>query len=382
MKDGNVVAYSGIGNGATFSVDISKGKVTILSVEDDGVIEAMDDVPAESEEEGGEDDTIDMENQEIQFTEEEEDVDELLEPFYLAEANNSPTDGSSNKKRFLQSTNGNPAYNCQTKLTFVKVDKVMRPATIGAKNQRKTGCGGADDSRDSSPATNNKNLTTVVARGIQSILHETFDGQTRIHQASDAKHPAYKMAHKFLVPEKVIRSQSWARRPRQGEYYGKKFIGPHKDLLRKLFDAGKEEDSCKMSSDQMLEALVKAYPGVYCLPSSSEIDSFISQCFQGDKNAQGIEEEEEEATPPSVQNKQNEIIAERHSEEIKSVLNKYDGKIMPRFINNRLAFVFQNEPEFNFQGQTKDSSIPPPVRDLVTKMRANFIKQRKRRFIG
>jgi hypothetical protein len=311
----------------------------------------------------------------------------MLESFYLAEANNSPSDGSSGEKGILLSTNGNPVYNCQTKLTFVKVDKVMRPATISAKNQRKTGCGEPDNSRDSSMAsTYKKNLNTVVARGIQSMIHETFDSQTRIHQASDAKHPAYKMANKFLVPEKMIRTQSWARRPRQGEYYGKKYIGPYKVLLRKLFDDGKEEDSRKMSSDQMLEALVKAYPGVYCLPSSSEIDSFISQCFKGDKNAEGIEEEEEgieeEETPPIEQNNQNAVIAERHSEEIKSVLEKYDGKIMPRFITNRLAFVFQDELEFNFQGHAKDSSIPPPVRDLVKKMKDNFIKQRKRRFIG
>ena len=71
---------------------------------------------------------------------------------------------------------------------------------------------------------------------------------------------------------------------RVGDYYGKKYIAPYKDTLKILFNAEKEDDSRKMNADQMREALERKHPGVYTLPSSAEIDAFISQCIQADKS--------------------------------------------------------------------------------------------------
>jgi hypothetical protein len=133
-----------------------------------------------------------------------------------------------------------------------------------------------------------------------------------------------------------------------------------------------------MNGDQMFEALAKAHPLVYTLPSTAEIDSFISQCFKSDKNNQDIEQESEDQEPDSPAP----AVQEKYIKEITSVLERWDANILPRFVVNRLAFVFQNDEGFTFGGRDKDSSVPKEVRNLIQKMRLHMQKEKKKLLIG
>jgi hypothetical protein len=362
-----IIAYSGIGNGAVFSINIEEGTATVACESTDvGDID-----PASFS--ADLDDVVEDEDV-VACTEEEEECQDLLEPFYLAEANNFGNDLTESSGRgILLSTNGNAVYNCNKKITRVKVDRVMVPLSICRKKK----CGNSSGAATAmNKAESRSNMKTVLARGIKILASEDFGAWAQ--QAADSSNPAYQMAADYITPERFVRAQAWARRVRYGELFGKKYIGPYRNFLRQLFDAGKNDDSRKMNGDQMFEALAKEHPMVYTLPSTGEIDSFISRCFQSEKNNEDSAEEPEPEEPHS----QAPPVQEKYIKEISSVLERCDGNILPRFVSNRLAFVFQNDEGFTYGGRDKDSSVPKEVKNLIEKVRSDMKKQKKKLLIG
>jgi hypothetical protein len=378
-----VIAYSGIGNGAVFSIDIVKGTATVCceSTSFGGIDPVFVSADVDNDVEDDVKDDVE-DDEEVAFTQEEEECQALLEPFYLAEANNVGNDLTESSGRgVLLSTNGNAVYNCTERVTRVKVDRVMVPLSNGRKKKSGNSRGAATAMRQ---AESHSNLKTVLARGIRILSCEDFGAWGR--QAANSSNPAYLIAADYIVPESFVRAQAWARRPRYGEQYGKKYIGPYKAFLRQLFVTGKDDDSRKMNGDQMFEALAKAHPLVYTLPSTDEIGSFISQCFKTDKSnldrqQESEEQEEEQESEEQQQQSQDQPVQVKYTKEIKSVLETYNGKILPRFITNRLAFIFQNDEGFTYGGRD-DSSVPSDVHKCITKLRLDMQKQSKKLLIG
>jgi hypothetical protein len=183
-----VIAYSGIGDGAKFQVDITSGKVTVDNDDEGGDYNQ----PASEDELPDKEDDIEelLGPGEFDFSHEEEDCDDLLEPFYLTGANEIDQSSCADGKGYLVSTNGNVMYNCHTKVTKVKVESIMRPATIDGKQSRPQPQRNKDGSKNT--GSQHQDLTkTVVARGINSLLFERFVGKTgtSIQQAGDQTHP-------------------------------------------------------------------------------------------------------------------------------------------------------------------------------------------------
>ena len=79
------------------------------------------------------------------------------------------------------------------------------------------------------------------------------------------------------------RSKGWARRPAHGEQYGAKYLPEYAAEIKTLFQAGARESSAKMGPAQMHQALKLNHPGLYSVPSESEIRTEISSLFAQQK---------------------------------------------------------------------------------------------------
>ena len=79
---------------------------------------------------------------------------------------------------------------------------------------------------------------TILGRAIQFLGNGQCETRT-IRQALCHDLPEYKLAECFCIPDELKRDGGWARWQWQGEYYGKKYIGPYKTELRERFNDGK-----------------------------------------------------------------------------------------------------------------------------------------------
>ena len=69
----------------------------------------------------------------------------------------------------------------------------------------------------------------------------------------------------------------WARRPKHGDTYGKRYTALFADKLAEFFQVGVQDSSRKMSPAQMLQGLEQAYPDRFDLPSAIDISARVSQ---------------------------------------------------------------------------------------------------------
>lgn len=72
----------------------------------------------------------------------------------------------------------------------------------------------------------------------------------------------------------------WAIRPRNGQMYGRKYIGDFKDDVCALFEQGEKQKSTKMGPGRMLEVLKRMHPNRFDLPFESEIRQEIAKLMK------------------------------------------------------------------------------------------------------
>jgi hypothetical protein len=365
-----VRAYSGIGEGARFEVDLDTGTVDVAGAFSERLYEHENGAYGMEGPEDDLDDADEEEDADLVFTEEEEELDDILLEHYLVEDNNADEKDLTTAKGTLLSTNGNPIYNSADKWTGVKVERVMRPFSIASHS-----IGGQQKNRQELAAVSqcSKQPRTFGARAIVAMESECIESIQKIRQASDDSSDAYIESRGFHVPVEHGRNQGWARRGR--DLYGKKFIGEYKSRLLEMFNAGKEDDSKKMNADQMVETLIRENPGVYTLPSVPEVDSFISQTIQGNKKKAESKKQKAPALP-----KVN--LEDEYESGINQILAKYQGRIMPASVRNLLAFKFKEIEGFVYVGVTGKSSVPDHVSKAIVSMRKTYFQEKKRLLIG
>jgi hypothetical protein len=367
----HVRAYSGIGQGARFEVDLDTGAVEVAGGDFPKILheeESKDEL--EIGDNGEEEPEDEFYGADLVFTEDEEDLEDILLEFYLAEDNNVNEKDLTSAKGTLLSTNGNPIYNSADKLTGVKVERTMRPFSIASRS-----IGGQQQNRQESAAVSQspKQLRTFGARAIMAMESECIESIQKIRQASDDSSDAYIESRGFNMPVEHGRNQGWARRGR--DLYGTKFIGEYKARVLELFNAGKEDDSKKMNADQMVETLVRENPGVYTLPSVPEVDSFIGQTIQANKKNAGKKAKTAPALPKVK-------LEDEYESGINQILEKYEGRIMPASVSNLLAFKFKEIEGFVYAGATGKSKVPVHVLKAIVSMRKTCIQGKKRLLIG
>jgi hypothetical protein len=111
-----------------------------------------------------------------------------------------------------------------------------------------------------------------------------------IQDGKDQDVEAFKAARGCNVPSMYKDLQrGWACHRRRGEMYGRKYIDTFKALIYTWFKEGSKDKEMKGGPSIMADRLREKYPGIYTLPHFSEIQSFISKCFQDEKKNKSAE---------------------------------------------------------------------------------------------
>jgi hypothetical protein len=304
----HVTAYSGVGSGARFEVDIHEGTVEVISSAQrfdygkDGMGKDIEDDASETGEanyyEDGkhvtgknvEDDTSEANKADYAFEDiiEEEDDHPLpiFEALYLKAAVDD-IDAATNEKA-LESTNGMACYSSLNMVTGVKVEKYMymRLGKIHSRTRSPGRCGSREqDEEANEEMTARKNL---VVKAILCLVRESFT-TFRIMDGRDENVDDYEIARDYRIPKKFLKAKGWACRPRKGEMYGTKYIERFKAELFEFFKISSRDSDKKLGPAIMLERLQLAHPDLYTLPSFAEIQSFVSQCFNREKDGNSEE---------------------------------------------------------------------------------------------
>lgn len=102
----------------------------------------------------------------------------------------------------------------------------------------------------------------------------------------------------YQVPHELL--QGWARRPKKGKMYGRRYVNEFREEIKRLFDRGEEEKSKKMGPGRMLEELRRKHPNRFDLPTENEIRQEISKLAACRKKASP----QESTTIAAAQNEQ------------------------------------------------------------------------------
>jgi hypothetical protein len=201
----------------------------------------------------------------------------LLDQMYLLECVNGTETDLDYKE--LKSANGVPHYNAAEMVTGVKVERFMRLGevlTTRKSDQQRI-------RRREELESGLRTRTNVLLTAIHILKDERYD-TFGIQDGKDQNVEAFKAARGYDVPSMYKDLQrGWARRCRRGEMYGRKYIDKFKALLYTWFKEGSKDKEMKVGPSIMADRLREKYPGIYTLPDFSEIQSFISKCFQNEK---------------------------------------------------------------------------------------------------
>jgi hypothetical protein len=367
----HVTAYSGVGKGARFEVDLDNGTVSLLSAVNgfDGVdvLEGvMTDEDVENDAWIGAEDAIHAFGS---IVEDEDDVSVVVDELYLDSAVDDF--GAAEDEKALKSTNGLTCYSSLNMVTGVKVEKCMGLGNVhtATRSSGRRGSSGQDvEAIDG--ITTRKNL---VVKAILCLRKESFPA-FGIMDGQDGDVDDYKIAKDFETPEEFVKGQGWARRPRKGVMYGAKYTERYKDELFVLFKRGSQDSDKKLGPSNMLEKLREAHPDVYTLPNFSEIQSFVSQCFSREKDGNS-EEPIPSCTTSQGRRRGNraEDSNDEMEQEISEIVQSFGGQIQPKYVLMRLRDQFSTAAV---------DSQKNKLQKIITKKRSEVLKEKLRTLIG
>lgn len=102
----------------------------------------------------------------------------------------------------------------------------------------------------------------------------------------------------MVVSENVQSSTTfppfWSVRPPSGILLGTNFVGPYKDVIRDIIEAGNNDKSQKLGAAQMQERIRYMYPGNFDVPSTYHIGSYVTSYRSGKKGSEREHDDHEE----------------------------------------------------------------------------------------
>jgi hypothetical protein len=159
--------------------------------------------------------------------------------------------------------------------------------------------------------------------------------------------------------------------------YGAKYIEKFKAELFEFFKIGSRDSDKKLGPAVMMEKLQLAHPDLYTLPNFAEIQSFVSQCFNKEKDGKS-KEPIPYGTTSQRRQKENgvvEVVIENEDmeEAIATIVGYYDGNILPKYVLSRLKDQFPSAAV---------DSQKTYLTKLITKKRSEVTKEKLRTLIG
>lgn len=124
-----------------------------------------------------------------------------------------------------------------------------------------------------------KKRKDIVAAGVRMASHLIQSFEVKIRDGSQPM-PEFQESEELDESHYEEKMPMWARRPPHGKRYGASYIALYKDDIVELFDRGEDDISLKMNPSQMLDALRRKYPKRFTLPGENEIKTFISSLVQ------------------------------------------------------------------------------------------------------
>jgi hypothetical protein len=317
-----VHAYSGIGPGATFCVDLCSGTVEPVDKagEESGDEEDLGDEEEDSSDEGFEDmndiarhrwalmsDGDDSESGD-ELDDDEESMEEVVEVEEERGAWNEDPE-----KPFVKTSA--TCYDPASMVTGVQVSYHQPYGRIvGAKEVLKRKSKHQEDDGGDDTATPSAMIAkSVVAKALAMAVTSISSGEVNIRGARDEMEE-YELAVDWAkgVPDAALhRPQGWARRPnREDGMYGVSYnTDEYRKEIQIMFDEGANNSSKKMGPAEMLERLEEKFPGLYRYPGEIEISRAVSAMFEKQKKGKKKETEKAEKFPKVVVEKIREIMA-------------------------------------------------------------------------
>jgi hypothetical protein len=318
----HVHAYSGIGPGATFCVDLCSG--TVEPVDESGEESRNEEDLGDEESDSSDEDFEDMNDIARHRWALMSDGDDF-------ESGDELDDDEDAMEEVVELQEGRGAWNEDPEKPFVKTPAIYYDRVsmvtgvqvsyhqpygriVGAKEVLKRKSKEQDDEDGDDTETPSTVIAkSVVAKALAMAEVSISSGEVTIRGARDEMEE-YELAADWAqgVPDAALhRLQGWARRPNRED--GMNGVSYNTDEYRKeiqiMFDEGANNSSKKMGPAEMLERLEEMFPGLYRYPGEIEISRAVSAMFEKQKKGKKKETEKAEKFPKAVVEKIREIMA-------------------------------------------------------------------------
>lgn len=364
-------AYSGVGSGALFEIDIENGTVKVIG---EGNVSQKAEDKDESSLDPDDSDDGGVDSDDVSYGEiiEDERSDEdgrinCQDEMYLLEAIDAVDPVSIDKE--LKSANGIPHHSSLEMVTGVKIEKCMGLGEVLHSRASTTRL----VKRRSAISVMVKGRMTFLLQAIKVIKSERFES-FGIYDGKDQDVKEFRAARNYVVPEEYRNlPQGWARRRERGSMYGRKYIVKYKALLYKWFKEGSDNSEMKIGPSIMTERLRSMHPNMYTLPSFTEVQAYITQLFSKEKKG-------ENAAPPPVDDDDDEAEVDVENEEEEmfakaavAVVDFYGGTILPLFVHYHLELR---------HGKAAVEKNKKVIKKALDKRRKMWMNKAKKELIG
>lgn len=127
--------------------------------------------------------------------------------------------------------------------------------------------------------------TDLVAFAVRYAAEQiSNDNNVIIRDAKSEMLPEYDLTEVKEYQSTIIRKQGWARAPRHGNTLGYSFMTTeYKSEITKMFNAGKNDQSKKLTPSQIIQRLKNKFPDRFGYPGENAIKSLITSLISAEK---------------------------------------------------------------------------------------------------